>query len=236
MSPRPLLLFLAAAATPAGATATPGPEPAPACRMSEEPAAFPELRANQIADCSYDLAGLYRRFTSLLLIPSHRVRLDAVERAFGVGPLNARFPSRRVAAYDVLLRGSDGGRTWTATLSFGERFDPVGEEHVRRFRDTPRAELIDPRHRGHIRISFRLLLPRDPAPRTPACFDVAAFGRLARSLGWRTEEQHVMVFDAPGYIELRMRRGRITASTPLHPEGGCLREFELTRNADPSAT
>lgn len=237
MLPRPLFLFLALAAVPAGATAARAePAPEPACRMTEEPAASPELRANQIADCNYGLSELYRRFTSLLLIPSHRVHVEAVERSFGLSGLHSSYDGRRTAHYYVTLRGSDAGQDWFASLSFVERFDPQGERRVRRFRSTPRAELIDPRYRGDIRISFSLLQPRESAPGTAACFDVGRMLDLVRRLGWSTEVQPVVVSDGPSYFGLRMRRGRMTASTPLAPEGGCLRQVDLMRDADPGAT
>ena len=61
-------------------------------------------------------------------------------------------------------------------------------------------------------------------------------GEAARRHGWATEVQPVMVMDGPGYLELRMARGRLMASTPLRPEGGCLRDVHLVRVADPGAT
>jgi hypothetical protein len=159
-----------------------------------------------------------------------------VEHAFGVSGLHSSHDNRRVANYGVSLRGFDAGQPWLATLSFVERFTPPGEQRVRRFRSTPRAELIDPHYRGAIEIRFSLQLPRESVPGTAACFDIAAFHNLVGRLGWTTRTEPVMVFDAPGYDQLRMQRGRMTARTPLRPEGGCLRDFLLTREADPGAT
>lgn len=204
--------------------------------MSEEPAAFPEMHAIQIADCDYGLGELYRRFTSLLLIASHRLHVEAMERSFGLSGLHSSHDGRRTADYYVILRGSDAGQAWAASLTFVERFDPQGERRVRRFRSTPRAELIDPRYRGNIRLSFSLLQPRQSVPGTAACWDVGRLRDLVTRLGWSTEVQPVMVFDGPSYLDLRMRRGRMTAATPLAPEGGCLRQFHLMRDADPGAT
>jgi hypothetical protein len=230
MALRPTLAIAAAAFAAASAEAAPArAAPLPCVATEAEPVNDPRLRPWLYAACAYDLAEFNRRAVSLLSLRRRDLRIERIERTFGLPEMHTNFDDPMVASYTALLSSAAERDGWRVMLSFGERFFQSRGGPRPRFRGTMRPVLIDPGRRGDIRLSLQWLLPHQFAP--TSCLSPAALAAEAKRRGWRERFEMVMVLDAGAYQEMRLSRGGIVIAVPLGDPDGCVRTLELTRES-----
>lgn len=227
-----LALLLIAAAWHSAAAAAGGASRSGACtERVAEPAATAILRPVQTVHCPYDLNEVRRRILRLLAVEQGALRVEHVERLFGLPSLYRLFDDPRSAWYGVSLTGGEGPSGWKARLDFRESFRP-GRPH---FREGKRPVRIHKRQRGEIyfSITFDGL---DYATGGARCWPAAQLVNTALKLGWQDVTGDQTPPTHPGVPwAMQMKRGILTlfpGATWADVERSCAREVLLMQKGN----
>lgn len=199
-----------------------------------EPAAAAILRPEQTVQCPYDLNEVRRRILRLLAVEEGALRVEHVERLFGLPSLYRLFDDPRSAWYGVSLTGGGGPGGWKARLDFRENFRPGRP----RFRGGKRPVRIHKRQRGEIyfSITFDGL---DYATGGARCWPAAQLVNAALKLGWQDLTGDQTPPTHPGVPRtMQMERGILTlfpGATWADLEGSCAREVSMMQKGNSPA-
>ena len=228
-------LLLLALLAPASATAGSPQSARPVCSFGpEEPSLSDQLRPGLTASCDYGPTELNRRVLDLLRHGGRSLEIAEVERIFGLPRLRTSFDDPRTANYAVVFAAAPGRPRWRAMLSFSESYFPIDARRRPRFRGTLRPARIGSR-RGETRLDLTWLEPRELVFGSPACLSTERLIDEEGRSGWRSGTTTRLVLDAGPMPMVELERGRVSAVADFVGPGACVRDFAMTREADPGA-
>jgi hypothetical protein len=197
---------------------------------TSEPSHSPVLRPIQAAHCAYDLNQLRGRILKLLAVKEGALRLEYVERLFGLPRLYTSFDDYRAAWYAVSLTGGKGPGSWKARLDFRESFYPLVDSRPPRFRGSRRPIHIDRAELGQMYFSISTDTLDDVSD-LAICWPAAQILDAARKLKWKRETNLGPPPTDGGPRSVVLTRGILTLFPGLDAgsdlEAGCVREVTL---------
>jgi hypothetical protein len=187
------------------------------CVAAPAETTLPGLRPQPAAVCDYEPAELHARLARLMAVPMGALRIEYLERLFGLPTVTTMADDPFFASYNIVAQAASGRSSWIALIVLNEQF-PRGRP---RFRGSLRPVHVNPRERGEIDVHITLLGPPSGfVPGRTVCLPLAPFLAQAERAGWRntTYSQGPTLHGATNPI--RLQRGGLIFWTSVAGHGG----------------